>query len=120
VKRPGRFLLYLGVVLVLAGWAALLVAWYQAGRQDLQTGQIPYVLSGGFGGWGLLAMGGLAIFLDVVRQIEWRAHTHLREVQRTLDRLAEALSGSAASQLRAPDARGSTRSGRRGARAADA
>jgi hypothetical protein len=70
---------------------ALFVGWYQTGRQDLQTGQIPYVVSGGFGGWALLAMGALAIFVDVVRQIEWRAHVHLREVQRSLERLGEKL-----------------------------
>jgi hypothetical protein len=91
VKRPNRLPLYLGVPLVVAGWVALFLGWYQAGRQDLQTGQIPYVLSGGFGGWALLAMGTLLIFIDVVRQIEWRAHVHLRDVQRTLERVGEAL-----------------------------
>jgi hypothetical protein len=90
VKRPNRLPLYLGMPLVAAGWVALFLGWYQAGRQDLQTGQIPYVLSGGFGGWALLAMGTLLIFIDVVRQIEWRAHVHLRDVQRTLERLGEA------------------------------
>jgi hypothetical protein len=91
VKRPNRLPLYLGIAIVVAGWVALFLGWYQAGRQDLQTGQIPYVLSGGFGGWALLAMGTLLIFIDVVRQIEWRAHVHLRDVQRTLERVGEAL-----------------------------
>jgi hypothetical protein len=99
VKRPSRLPLYIGLPLVVAGWAALFVGWYQAGRQDLQTGQIPYVLSGGFGGWALLAMGSLAIFIDVVRQIEWRAHVHLHDVQITLERLGEALRQST---VRAP------------------
>src|SRR5437879_6159296 len=84
VKRPSRLPLYIGLFLVVAGWVALFVGWYQAGRQDLQTGQIPYVLSGGFGGWALLAMGTLTIFVDVVRQIEWRAHVHLHDVHLTL------------------------------------
>jgi hypothetical protein len=83
--------LYIGLFLVVAGWVALFVGWYQAGRQDLQTGQIPYVLSGGFGGWALLAMGTLTIFVDVVRQIEWRAHVHLHDVHLTLERLGESL-----------------------------
>jgi len=126
VKRPTRLPLYLGLALVVAGWAALFIGWYQAGRQDLQTGQIPYVLSGGFGGWVLLAMGTLAIFVDVVRQIEWRAHVHLRDVQRTIEGLGESLADSGRSSVateapadvaRPPGRR--TRRGRGAARAKD-
>ena len=122
MKRPNRLPLYLGVPLVLAGWVALFLGWYQAGRQDLQTGQIPYLLSGGFGGWALLAMGTLLIFIDVVRQIEWRAHVHLRDVQKTLDRLGEKL-GEPSRATAPPDdvdrppRKGSRR--RRGSRAKD-
>ena len=123
MKRPNRLPLYLGVPLVTAGWVALFLGWYQAGRQDLQTGQIPYVLSGGFGGWALLAMGALLIFVDVVRQIEWRAHVHMRDMQRTLERLGEVL-GEPAKRAPAaseegvrPPRKGARR--RRGARAGD-
>jgi hypothetical protein len=103
VKRPHRIVLYLGVALVVVGWVALFLGWYQAGRQDLQTGQIPYVMSGGFGGWALLAMGALLIFLDVVRQIERRAHAHLRDLQRTLERIAESLGEPARPAAKAED-----------------
>jgi len=84
----------MGIALAVAGWAALLIGWYQAGRQDLETGQIPYVLSGGFGGWALVVLGALAIFVDTVRQVEWRAHRQLGELQRTLDRVADSLDTS--------------------------
>jgi hypothetical protein len=89
--------LYLGLALAAAGWAALFLGWYQAGRQDLETGQIPYVLSGGFGGWGLLAMGALGVLMDFVRQAEWRAHRHLHELQRALEQLGDSLKGRAKS-----------------------
>jgi hypothetical protein len=101
MKRPNRLPLYLGLVLGAAGWVALFLGWYQAGRQDLQTGQIPYVLSGGFGGWGLLAMGALGVLVDFVRQAEWRAHRHLRDMQRTLEQLGDALKGSTKPSSRA-------------------
>lgn len=83
--------LTLGVLLVAAGWIVLFVAWYQTGQQDLETGQLPYVLSGGFGGWGLLLMGAGLIFFDAVRQMEWRAHQRLDEVQSALKDLASGL-----------------------------
>jgi hypothetical protein len=116
VKRPNRLSLYLGVPLVVAGWVALFLGWFQAGRQDLQTGQIPYVLSGGFGGWALLAMGTLLIFIDVVRQIEWRAHVHLHDLQKTLERLAEALIESGRAPASADVPTDGARPPRKGAR----
>ena len=78
--RPSRLPLYLGIVLAVCGWAAIGVAWYQAGRQGLETGQIPFLISGGFGGWGLLLMGGVAILVDTIRQASWR-ETAARRVQ---------------------------------------
>ncbi len=114
MKRPSRLPLYLGMALAVAGWAALFLGWYQAGRQDLETGQIPYVVSGGFGGWALLAMGALGVLLDFVRQAEWRAHRHLRDIQRSLDQLGESFTGQA--KTRSPAASGAKTDGARGSR----
>ena len=60
--------MYIGIALVACGWIVIGIGWYQAGRQDLETGQLPYLISGGFGGFGLLLMGMVAILADVVRQ----------------------------------------------------
>lgn len=94
-ERPSRLPLYLGVVLAVCGWAAIGVAWYQAGRQELETGQLPFVISGGFGGWGLLLMGAVGIVVDAVRQAAWtlRSATDAQErefgeLRRALDELA--------------------------------
>lgn len=112
--------MYLGVLLVLAGWAVLLAGWYQAGQQELETGQIPYVLSGGFGGWALLVMGAAAIVVDLLRQAEWRTSDQLDEVRAILEGIADSLERAArrpaarseeAAKARSPGRGASSRSG---------
>jgi hypothetical protein len=71
------------------GWAVIFIGWYQAGNQDLETGQLPYVISGGFGGFGLLLMGMVAILLDVVRQSEFKLRRSAEELHSRMEELAE-------------------------------
>jgi len=67
----------------------IFIGWYQAGNQDLETGQLPYVISGGFGGFGLLLMGMVAILLDVVRQSEFKLRRSAEELHTRMEELAE-------------------------------
>ena len=46
-----------GVALVVAGFVALFLAWNGAARVDYVEGQIPYLLSGGLVGMGLIGAG---------------------------------------------------------------
>jgi hypothetical protein len=89
VRPPSRLPLYLGVLLLVAGWAVLTIGWYQAGQQDLETGQIPYVISGGFGGFGLILMGIISILVDVVRQAESKLRRSAEELHQRMEELAE-------------------------------
>lgn len=90
MDRPSRLPLYLGIVLLVAGWVVIILGWYQAGRQDLETGQLPYVISGGFGGFGLVLMGIVSMLADVVRQAEARLRRSADELHRRMEELAEA------------------------------
>ncbi len=89
MEHPSRLPLYVGILLVAAGWAVIMLGWYQSGRQDLETGQIPYVISGGFGGFGLILMGLIAILVDVVRQAETKLRRSADELHRRMEELAE-------------------------------
>ena len=62
--RLGRFL---GLVLVTGGFIVIGVAWNGAASINFAQGQIPYLLSGGFLGLGLIVTGSVLLILSSVR-----------------------------------------------------
>jgi hypothetical protein len=68
--RAGRFrirggeqwLFVAGAALVVAGLASILVAWVGTSRTVLVAGQIPYLVSGGLTGLGMVFLGGFLYF----------------------------------------------------------
>lgn len=57
-----RWLFALGGALVVAGFVVVLIGWAGASRTVLVAGQIPYLLSGGLIGLGLIFLGGFLYF----------------------------------------------------------
>ena len=57
-----RWLLALGGGLILAGIVLVLIGWVGTSRTVLVAGQIPYVVSGGLLGLGLIFLGGFLYF----------------------------------------------------------
>lgn len=90
-KAPSRLPLIVGLVLMAAGWAVLYVGWWRASRLDIETGQIPYVLSGGFGGVGLLLLGASAIVVDAIQRMGHSAHRSVEEMVDVVRALADEL-----------------------------
>jgi hypothetical protein len=100
VDRPSRLPLYVGIALLAFGWVVVGLGWWQAGRQDLETGQLPYVISGGFGGFGLILMGLIGIIADVVRQAESKLRRSAEVLHERMQELAEAFVLEQASPVR--------------------
>jgi hypothetical protein len=107
VERPSRLPLYVGIALLALGWTVLGIGWYQSGQQDLETGQLPYVISGGFGGFGLILMGVIGILADVVRQAETKLRRSAEELHDRMQELAEVFVSEREESL--PPARSSSR-----------
>lgn len=81
---PSKLSLILGLVLVAAGWGVVFAGWYQASRQELEAGQIPYVISGGIGGLGLLVLGATGILVYVLQRAHWQQRSAIDELVRAL------------------------------------
>lgn len=90
-RPPSRAVLVVAIVLITAGWAALFLGWWGAGRQELETGQVPYLISGGFGGAGLLVLGAAGVLLYALQRASWRSRQDAIELVDAVRRLTERL-----------------------------
>ena len=102
-----RWLFVLGGALVVAGFVVVVIGWAGASRTVLVAGQIPYVISGGLIGLGLVFLGGFLYFghwvAVLVRESRERGaedrddlamvQSSLYEINRSLAALATALEG---------------------------
>ena len=61
----------IAVVLVVAGLIALIVGWVGVSGSGLAAEQLPYLISGGLGGIGLIAIG-CTVWVSADLQDEWR------------------------------------------------
>lgn len=83
MRDPAKSATYLSVGLIVVGFVVIVLGWYGAARLDHTPGQIPYLISGGFSGLGLI-LAGLTL---VVVQESRRDRT---QISAKLDALLEA------------------------------
>lgn len=105
-----RWLFALGGALVVAGFVVVIIGWAGASRTVLVAGQVPYLISGGLIGLGLVFLGGFLYFghwvAVLVRESRERGaedredlalvRDSLTEIQRSLTVVAAALTAATA------------------------
>lgn len=70
LRRPA--VQYAGAGLIAAGLLAVLLGWYGLGGEKVVERQIPYLISGGFGGGALIAVGAFLLFVNEIRVLRQR------------------------------------------------
>lgn len=96
VRRPARLALYAGAGLLLAGLIALYLGYNGAATNAIPQAQTPFVISGGLFGLGLMTLGGIALALHVILQIQGDFRAELRVMREAVQSLNESLSRSLA------------------------
>jgi hypothetical protein len=75
-----RMLVFPGAFCVLAGFALMFLGWYGAAHTARQIEQIPYLISGGFVGLGLVFVGGLtlacALWMSMLQRFSTEQQQH--------------------------------------------
>jgi hypothetical protein len=78
-----RMLLLPGAFAVLAGFVLMFLGWYGAARTPRQIEQIPYLISGGFIGLGLVFVGGLilasALWMSMLQRFSEQSDERARQ-----------------------------------------
>lgn len=96
--RLGRML---GLTFMTAGFVVIGLAWNGAAEVNFAQGQIPYLLSGGFMGLGMIVLGAALLFLATVRSertlMTDRYDEMVRLLSRNLNRLQISANGAGSS-----------------------
>ena len=97
-----KLLQFLGMLAITFGFLSIGLGWYGAAHSGYQYEEIPFVISGGIFGLGLVVAGGALFFAGwTLRQIEelrrtaGESHRDLTQVVQSLEGLREAVEGLA-------------------------
>jgi hypothetical protein len=89
-----RWMLIPGSILVFLGFVAMVLGWVGAARTAREIEQIPYLISGGLVGLGLVVLGGLLLvstfWVAVLRKLQSEATTEVHTLQARIAELESA------------------------------
>lgn len=85
-----RMLLLPGAFAVIGGFVFMFLGWYGAARTPREIEQVPYLISGGFIGLGLVFIGGLilasAFWMTMLKRFQEESDKRIEELTERLDR----------------------------------
>ncbi len=92
----------LGLGFALVGFLFIVLAWNGAASLDYTQGQIPYLISGGVSGLGLIVLGAALVIAESNRRDRALLEQRLDEMTATLARLSPVATGAAAATAALP------------------
>lgn len=117
MRGPAKLASYIGLLMVLGGFALIALAWNGAAGWGYLPAQFPYLLSGGVGGLGLIGGGAGVLFVQAQREIDAVEAAQTERVIQGLRHTSIALRGGAPAPMavvtapsrRGPAAKGAAR-----------
>ena len=91
--RQIRFARILGLCFIVAGFVAIGFAWSGAAKVACPDCQLPYIISGGAGGVGLIVVGAVALIVAHMRVAQLGFQDQVRHINQAIVRVAGLASG---------------------------
>lgn len=90
-SKTSRYSEYLPVALLVAGFVLMGLGWNGAASVDYAQGQIPYMISGGLVGLGLVLYGSAALIVQTVKRGQARQVEELEALSKATQRMVSML-----------------------------
>ena len=95
----------LGIAYCIAGFFLIFLGWNGAASHDREPAQIPYVISGGIAGLGLVVLGAALIVAHSLRTDRVELRGSIDDLRAAVERLADGPSTASGSDVRTRDGR---------------
>lgn len=101
--KGARYADYVPVLLLVAGFVLIGLGYNGAAGLDYTQGQIPYMISGGILGLGLVFFGGAALLLQAIKKGQIKQLEQLESLNTSMHRLSTAMSIGSNGTMSTPD-----------------
>lgn len=91
-RKKSSFGEYVPLVTLIIGFLLIGLGWNGAASVDFTQGQIPYLISGGLIGLGMVFFSAAALIVQVMKRGQAQQNAELAAIHRTLERLAGTIS----------------------------